>query len=41
MKLVARSSAEVSHGAGLDRLLSPEDAQARLGAYATRAEGDE
>jgi len=40
VKLVARSPAEVSHGAGLGRVLSPEDAQARLDDYATRAEGD-
>lgn len=37
VKLVAKSTAEISQGAGLGPVLSPEEAQARLDAYATPA----
>ena len=41
VKLVARSPAEVSQGAGLGCVLSPEEAQARLDAFATPAKGND
>lgn len=41
VKLVAKSPAEISQGAGLGVVLSPEEAQARLDAYATPAQGDD
>lgn len=41
VKLVAKSPAEISQGAGLGTILSPEEGQARLDAYATQAKGDD
>ena len=41
VKLVAKSTAEISQGAGLGPVLSPEEAQARLDAYATPAKGND
>ncbi len=41
VKLVAKSPAEISQGAGLGPVLSPEEAQARLDAYATPAKGND
>ena len=41
VKLVAKSPAEISQGAGLGAVLSPEEAQARLDAYATPAKGND
>ena len=41
VKLVAKSPAEISQGAGLGTILSPEEGQARLDAYATPAKGDD
>ena len=41
VKLVAKSPAEISQGAGLGPVLSPEEAQARLAAYVTPAKGDD
>jgi len=35
MKLVARAAAEVSQGAGVGRVLSPEEGRARIAEYAT------
>ncbi|WP_428394176.1 hypothetical protein [Lichenicoccus sp.] len=35
LKLVAKAAAEVSQGAGLDQVLSPEEGRARIGKYAT------
>ena len=39
VKLVAKSPAEISQGAGLGPVLSPEEGQARLAAYATPTKG--
>ena len=39
VKLVAKSPPEVSQGAGLGQVLSPEEGRARLDAYAKSAKG--